>query len=375
MKCEYCDNELLSGGAEVCPHCGASLASNKLSSATQASDGGCSIDVVCPHCQSVYEITPNEYGESRECELCHESFALISKSLSSLQSNLVWKARIAGIVDQWRHGNDSLFSARQCAGNVLLRPGEMLYEQVDDVVLSETRGVRRTNSERSSHRNYEHDHWDARMRRTGEHYNYQGHSETATEYEYRNLDKGVLYLTSRRLLFVGNQMQRYVNLDRILSFVPDMECEGEIRISEESKQKVLRFSSYAEDKYDELLAGDYDTWKDKEQKFFRFSLVLKALRDADFKRFLMTAPTDDVATYFMNFPPFQELKPQPPQVMQPVQENETSQEWSGLNVFGAIVIVFGIARIISSLAGTKLTVVLTLLLVAIGFTIYKTVKD
>ena len=138
---------------------------------------------------------------------------------------------------------------------------------------------------------------------------------------------------------------------------------------------MLRFSSYAEDKYDELLAGDYDTWKDKEQKFFRFSLVLKALRDADFKRFLMTAPTDDVATYFMNFPPFQELKPQPPQVMQPVQENETSQEWSGLNVFGAIVIVFGIARIISSLAGTKLTVVLTLLLVAIGFTIYKTVKD
>ena len=30
MKCEYCDNELPSGGAEVCPNCGASLASNKL---------------------------------------------------------------------------------------------------------------------------------------------------------------------------------------------------------------------------------------------------------------------------------------------------------------------------------------------------------
>ena len=47
----------------------------------------------------------------------------------------------------------------------------------------------------------------------------------------------------------------------------------------------------------------------------------------------------------------------------------------GFKRIRAIVIVFGIARIISSLAGTKLTVVLTLLLVAIGFTIYKTVKD
>ena len=200
------------------------------------------------------------------------------------------------------------------------------------------------------------------MRRTGEHYNYQGHSETATEYEYRNLDKGVLYLTSRRLLFVGNQMQRYVNLDRILSFVPDMECEGEIRISEESKQKVLRFSSYEEE---------------KEQKFFRFSLVLKALRDADFKRFLMTAPTDDVATYFMKFPPFQELKPQPPQVMQPVQENETSQEWLGQNIYWIGGVIGWLAYKLYKWTGIELTVVLTLVLVAICicFIIDKTRKN
>lgn len=383
MKCEYCENELPSSGADACSFCGASLASNEFPSVLQTNDDGCSIDVTCPHCQSVYEISPNEYGESRECEICHESFALTSGSLSSLQSNLVWRARIARIVDKWRHGNDALFSAQQTMGDILLGPGEVLYERVEGVVLSETRGVRRTISERSSHRNYEHDYWDARARRKGEHYNYQGHSETATEYEYRNLDEGVLYLTTRRLLFVGNQMQRHVNLERIVSFVPDMECEGEIRISEESKQKVLRFSSYEEDIDDELLSGgcDYDEWKARARKFFRFSLVLKALRDADFKRFLMAAPTDEVATYFMKFPPFQELEPQPPQLMPPLQpeqpepENEASRKWSVSGIIGAIVGVFGIARIISRLSGIRLTVALVLVLVVIGFVIYKAVKD
>ena len=349
MKCEYCDNELPSGGAEVCPFCGAALASNELPSVLRTNDDGCSIDVTCPHCQSVYEISPNEYGESRECEICHESFALTSDSLSSLPSNLVWKARIARIVDKWRHGNDALFSAQQTMGDILLKPGEVLYERVEGVVLSETRGVRRTVSERSSHRNYEHDYWDARARRKGEHYNYQGHSETATEYEYRNLDEGVLYLTNRRLLFVGNQMQRYVNLERIVSFVPDMECDGEIRISEESKQKVLRFSSCEEDEYEDFLEDIYDSWKGKERKFFKFSLVLKALRDADFKRFLMTAPTDEVATYFMKFPPFQELEPQPPQLTQPTQptqEQEVNTSGGVLGLFVPLIMLLGAVMMI-----------------------------
>ena len=364
MKCEYCENELPSSGADACPFCGASLASNEFPSVLQTNDDGCSIDVACPHCQSVYEISPDEWGECRECEICHESFPLTYGALSDAQAKVIWKVRIARIIEKWREGEDALFSARRSMGDILLKPGEVLYERVEGVILSETRGVRRTVSERSSHRNYEHDHWDARARRTGEHYNYQGHSETATEYEYRNLDEGVLYLTNRKLLFVGDQMQRHVNLKRIVHFVPDFSRHGEIQIAEDAKQKVLRFSSEHNDRI-----------------FFRFSLVLNALCDADFKCFLMSAPTDEVAIFFRKFFYFQDLAPQPTQLTQPTQpeqpepENEAALKWSVSGILGGIVGVFGIARIITHLSGIRLTVALVLILVVIGFVIYKSVKD
>ena len=344
MKCEYCENELHSNATEACPFCGSALASSEYHSCVQAQEDDDAIDVICPHCQSVYSISPSEWGEYRECEVCHESFPLTYGTLSDAQSNIIWKTRIAGIVDKWRHGNDALFSARQSMGDILLKPGEVLYERVEGVVLSETRGVRRTVSERSSHRNYEHDYWDARARRTGEHYNYQGHSETATEYEYRNLDNGVLYLTSRRLLFIGNQMQRYVNLERITSFVPDLEGSGEIRISEESKQKILRFILES--------VGDGSA-------LFRFSLVLKALRDANFKRFLLTAPTDEVAKCFMEFSYFCKLIPSPTRLLQATQESDLPQEVPVSPAVGSIIRIGGVLAtlvILSFIVSSKIGV-------------------
>lgn len=312
MKCEYCENELPSNATDICPFCGASRIVEETSCEQTPEDE--IIDVICPHCRTVYTISPCEWGANRECEVCHESFPLTYGSLSPEQTSLIWKCRIIGIVAEWRNGKDALFSARQYVDDVVFKKDEVLYERVEKVILSESRGVRRTISERSSNRFYGHDFFDNKLRRTDENYTYEGRSETATNYEYRRLDSGVLYLTSQRMLFVGNQMQRYVNLDKITVFVPDFAGKGEIRIAEDSKQKVLRFS---------ISAYDEDEMYDEGDDFlFRFSLVLKALRDIRFKRFLLAAPVDEVATYFMEnfteYPYFNQLIPQGAQLPQDI---------------------------------------------------------
>lgn len=353
MKCEYCDNELPSSAVQACPFCGSSLASNEYSLDEKEQVDDDIIDVMCPHCQSVYSISPSEWGEFRECEVCHESFPLAYGTLTDAQTNIIWKARIAGVVDKMRHGEDALFSAQSSMGDILLKPGEVLYERVEGVVLSEIRGVRRMVSERSSNRdyNYDSDIFGNRIRRTGEQYSYGGYSETATDYEYKDLDNGRLYLTSRRLLFIGNQMQRYVNLERITSFVPDLSRNGEIRIAEESKQKILRFSSESDNRI-----------------FFRFSLALKALRDASFKRFLQTATTDEIVAQFMKLSYFDELIPEPMQLTQPTQEQPERIIVGVRHLIGSLLFVIsGIVLIFVGDTKEKLIGVLNVLFFGIAF--------
>lgn len=307
MKCEYCDNELPLNALDRCPFCGVSLIVQDNVSNAQETECD-SIDIICPNCRSSYIIKPDEWGRTCKCEICHNSFPLTYGKLSSAQTELIWKNQIVKVIDSWRNGSDCLFAARQGGGDILLKSGEVLYEYVENVLLSESRGIRRMVSERSSYRNYDHDFWSDRVRKTGEQYNYSGHSETATDYEYRELDCGTLYLTNRRLFFIGNQMQRSVNLERIISFVPDLDGNGEIRISEEDKQKILRFSS------DEDMGV-----------FFKFSLIMRALRDANFKRFLLEDSIDDVAIHLMKYSYFENYKPKETQLSQSLSEDEIFQ--------------------------------------------------
>ena len=314
MKCEYCDNELLSGGAEVCPHCGALLVKNSGRNSVQESVEEV-LEVTCPHCRTVYEIEPDEWGKSSACKICHRQFPLVYGTISPSQLNHIFRLRALRVVRAWRKKG---LLASQATGDVNLKAGEVLYCEIRGTTLSESRGVRRTVSERSSHRAYSHDYnyYSNRVRKTGEHYRYSGRSETNTDYEYRELDYGTLFLTSRRVFFIGNQMQRYIDLEKIVSFVPYYgRGAGEIRISEESKQKVCQF--FAKD------------------GFCNFSLVMKALRDPNFKRLLACGTDEEVTEALLSLDYFKDYRPQKPkalpspqQQIQQVQKEQCTCEFS-----------------------------------------------
>lgn len=366
MKCEYCENELPANITDVCPFCGAALINFYEGDMQTLSQSDESIEVICPHCKTVYQISPEEWGEQRDCQICHSSFPLTYGELSSEQSESILKNNIRKVLASWRNGKEKLFAARQCPGDMLLKPGELLYEYIEEVVLSESRGVRRTSSTRSSHRDYDYDYFDSRKRRIGDRYYYQGHSETATDYEFRELDKGILYLTNRRLFFIGDQMQRSVVIERITSFIPDLEEKDEIKITEETKQKILRFSFDEERKYDNLMSrieSEEDIFS-----FFRFSLTLKAIRNAQFKRYLLEASLDEVTTYFMEFPYFQHrCYPRATQLPRPTQRQPEAKH-VGLRIIGCLLfVIVGIVMIFKGSAFEKFGGVLGVLFFGLCF--------
>ena len=360
MKCEYCDNELPSDGVEACPHCGASLVKNSGRNSVQTSTEEV-LEVTCPHCRTVYEIEPDEWGKSSACKICHRQFPLVYGTVSPSQLNHIFLLRALKVVRAWR--KKGLLVA-QASGDVNLKAGEVLYCKIRYVTLSESRGVRRTVSKRSSRRDYSHDYnyYSNRVRKTGERYRYSGRSETNTDYEYRELDNGTLFLTNRRVFFVGNQMQRYIDLEKIVSFVPYYgRGAGEIRISEESKQKVCQFSA--------------------RDGFCNFSLVMKALRDPNFKRLVTCGTDEEVTEALLSLDYFKDYRPQKPKALpsprQQIQHvQQEAQSTSEFSIPTAVKTVFGvgvtigvlllISNIIASALGVNLIWVLIGILVVIG---------
>lgn len=327
MKCKYCENELPPNAAGTCPFCGATLEANEYpvveQPVEQSQSDAETIEVSCPHCQTVYTISPQEWGKKRECQICHKLFPLTSGELTQDQQALIDKNRLLQIVEKLRNGDEALFLPRQNTGNVIFKSGEVLYEIVENVELSETQGIRRRVSVRHSERR--NIYLPFADRKLGEEYEFGGLSEESSDHEYRALDIGDLYLTNRRVLFVGNQMQRQVELEQIVSFVPDFKLKGEVKIGEEGKQKILRFSR------EEGL---------RSAAFFRYSLVLKALLDAELKKFLLTAPADEVATYFAQSTCLLEWILSPTELSSPLDGRCTEELGKGQVVLGILIIGF-----------------------------------
>ena len=353
MKCEYCENEIPANAVEACPFCGSSLINSKESHGVRVVAGEV-IDVTCPHCHSVYEIALEEWGESRHCEVCHTQFPLLYGAISSSQLEHIFFSRVLKVVKAWR--KKGLLSPQK-PDDIRLKVGENLYCKIGNVILSESRGIRRTISERSSRRDYNHDYVGVsdRIRKTGEQYRYEGHSETNTDYEYRELDVGTLYLTSHRMFFVGNQMQRYIDLERIVSFVPYYgRGAGEIRVSEEYKQKVIRFTA--------------------DDGFCKFSLVMKALRNPNFKRFLIMGSDEDVAKEFIKLEYFKDYTPPSPKELpapEPMQEEVSTYEFSPIvktivHIIVVIAALLLISLFVSSKFGVSFGFALVVVTVVIG---------
>lgn len=156
-----------------------------------------------------------------------------------------------------------------------LKRGEVVYRQVFDVSLEESRGIRRTESHRSSKRSVDwSDDYNGRRRRLGDSYGYDGKSESKTDYQFQALDTGNVYVTNQRFLFIGQQQQRNLPFDKILSFDYDWRQKGgSIKVRAENRQRAMRFTG---------------------GNFFEFALVMRVIREPDFRDFLLSGPREEV---------------------------------------------------------------------------------
>lgn len=271
------------------------------------------LDSECPHCHTVYEVSPQEIGSVAVCIKCNKKFTVARKPISpeevlaqqikaweeensaaevKWQKDVVlWEQRVAALKKKYQ---EDLIAYDRCKLNYVenlqeggllckceddfefsLKPGEVVYRRVFNVSLEESRGVRRTESHRSSQRSVDwSDDYNGRKRRLGDSYGYDGKSESKTDYQFQPIDTGNVYVTNKRFLFIGQQQQRNLSFDKILSFDYDWRQEGgSFRVRAENRQRAMRFTG---------------------GNFYEFALVMKVIREPDFRGFLLSGPQEEV---------------------------------------------------------------------------------
>lgn len=296
----------------------------------------------CPHCHSIYEVTHQEIGTSAICIKCNKKFKIVKRKLSpqelrnqqikawqraNVQAEEKWKQDVAlwekQVAAQKARYKQELATYEQCkldyiknlTGSLLckcgdsfgfaLKRGEVVYRQVFNVSLEESRGVRRTESHRSSYRDVDwSDDWDGRKRRLGDGSGYDGSSESWVDYEFQTIDTGNVYVTSQRFPFIGQRCQRNLPHNKVLAFDYDwVQGNGTILVRAENRQRAMRFSG-----------GD----------FFEFALVMLVIRDHDFRNFLMSGPREEVRKWLDDYNAFPKYitsrKPRPQYAQKPKKE-------------------------------------------------------
>ena len=275
---------------------------------------GRTIESECPHCHAIYEVESSELGTVEVCLKCKKKFTVTERKLSQREKLLAleiktWELENARALETWKREvvrweervaaqkaeyQKELVSyersklsyveylqegglLRKCDDDIDFSPkrGEIVYRRVSNVALEESRSIRRTESHRSAQRDV---HWgyddNGRNRRLGDSYGYTGKSESKTDYEFQSVDTGSVYVTNLRFLFIGQQQQRILSFDKIISFEYDWIQEGgSIKVRAENRQRAMRFTG-----------GD----------FYEFALVMKVIRDLDFRKFLLSGLQGDV---------------------------------------------------------------------------------
>ena len=160
-------------------------------------------------------------------------------------------------VERYMRYLNELLSASCHYPNLEFMPkrGEIVYCRTF-ATLEETRGIRHTTSYRST--NYS-----------------PGWSESKTDYQFHQIDIGTVYVTNYRFLFIGGQLQRNLRHHEILSFDYDWEPRSGVLIRVENRQRAMLFK------------GDVA----------ELALVMKAVREPDFLRFLRSGSRDEVAKW------------------------------------------------------------------------------
>ena len=140
------------------------------------------------------------------------------------------------------------------------KQGEVVYCHAF-VTLEEPRGIRRTTSYRST-------------------YNSPGWSESKTDYEFQQIDIGIVYVTNYRFLFIGERLQRNHRHQEILSFDYDWKPRRGFLIRVENRQRAMRFKG-------RFMVSD----------IAEVALVMKAVREPDFRNYLLSGPRKEVAKW------------------------------------------------------------------------------
>ena len=310
-----------------CPKCGVGLELPNDSTCTKVKCVECgekfvvsgrqnSIDAECPHCHALYEVTLLELGTTAVCAKCNRKFKIAKRQLSHkellAQQIKAWEQENKLALELWKH-NVALWEKRMeeqteqyqkqlsayetgkmdyvnylQAGGLLgkyedefeftPKRGEVVYRRVLNVVLEESRGVRRTESHRSSRRDVDWGYdYNGRNRRLGDSYKHDGWSESKTEYEFQPIDRGNVYVTNQRFLFFGQHLQRNTSLDKILSSDFE-ECYSYscIKVRAENRQRVMCFTG---------------------ENLFEFAIVMESIRNPVFRNFLLSGSKEEVRAW------------------------------------------------------------------------------
>ena len=327
VKCPRCEKGI------VVPRSGYRLVVKKGNS--NESDGVLheDLEAECPRCHATYEVTRQEIGTTVVCIKCNKNFTVTIKQpspeealaqqikaweLENVRAEekwnadvVLWEKRMAELKTRYA---EELAAYDRCKLNYVedlqeggllckceddfefsLKRGEVVYRRVFNVSLEESRGIRRTESHRSSQRSVDwSDDYNGRRRRLGDSYGYDGKSESKTDYQFQPLDTGNIYVTNQRFLFIGQQQQRNLTFDKILSFDYDWIQEGgSIKVRAENRQRAMRFTG---------------------GNFYEFALVMKVIREPDFRDFLLKGPREDVKNWLDNHSAFPNwMAPRAPQ--------------------------------------------------------------
>lgn len=310
MKCEYCENEIPESTANFCPFCGAKIE--------------CGTKVEMPPAAPV----ATSWLQSMQCGdvrvQCGENVNVKSDLPSPVQRNGkssdMDDGQTSKIRSFIRHSRQQGWfkSVDVSEYGFVPNSGETVYEVVSDVMLNETRSIRRSHTAKTGSSSYD----------------YEGQSESKTYYEFQEVTRGRLFLTSKRIVFTGGQQVRNIPFADIVSFESNWQANGgALQISSSKRTKAMRFTRAA---------------------IFLFTVLYQALRNEKFRTLLESGPEDELVAKFKEVGLFKPMpKPQPPRPKpvyrpKPIQATPQNDDWKGCGCLVAFIIIIVIITIINS---------------------------